>query len=471
MSIPVGKDSSGRGNYGPAGQEVVNKLGAALGTSIAYDVKTSKYTILASAELDKIEIEKIVAVVEGAVWRPAVQSQVDSLGNKVVELVRQGAGSLSSPSTYVVSKEPGKYGNKQEDYVERFQRAVEQTIETIQRAVVDHTDLKLVFRGLVGELGKVRYEIAMDHDSEYKELFGLSRDSEDVGCYLETTPLIDCYDEYDQCLLMPLVQGHLKEMKAKGVEKMCFPQESCLDRKAYLETSTIKGGNFEELAREYLTPEFYETLCRHCEIEPQSSFSEQSFNLFLEKKELLQKLKETNIEDYKRYILARTLLNLEEIAPSEKKTHWVVTTQRSEVEGKMYALTKYVTWFNANEPKAIDRMAQYSVVTLLHQDIFLIEPMLQDLSKIFERIVLGDKEDINALQKNLSLFVYEFSHAMPYVRGSAAVLEILEDALAAYKGFTLTRNPNRSINLEAICSGPKEFETKYLSGALVGFDF
>ncbi|MES2200386.1 MAG: hypothetical protein V4489_09520 [Chlamydiota bacterium] len=462
MSISTFEDPSARGNYGPAGQEVVSKLSIALGTPIAY-LKASKYIVLASSKLDKAEIEKISALVGGNIWWPAVGG-VDRLGNKVVELVSQREGSPLLPSTYVVSQDPYKYGNKQDDYVQRFQKALEETIEAIQVAVLEHRDLKVVFLELIDELGKVRHEIAIDHDTEDKELFGLRRDSIAVGGYLATTPLIGCYGEYDG-RLMPLVQRHLKEMESRGKEKMRFPMESCLGRKAYLETAIFKGGDRNELILKYLTSKFSETLCRHCGIKPETPFLPIFFNLF-EKKDLLQKIKEADIEDYKRYMLAMTFFGVNDVAPLEKKTDWVVTTQRSEVEGKMYALTQYVTWLNKEEPNPIDRMAQYSCVTLRHQDGFLIEPMLQDLAKIFERIVLWDKEDVKELKQNMSFFVYEFSHAMPYVRGTAAVLEILEGALVSYKGFTLKRNPNISINLEAICSGPKEFENKYLLGEL-----
>src|SRR5262249_5593987 len=109
----------------------------------------------------------------------------------------------------------------------------------------------------------------------------------------------------------------------------------------------------------------------------------------------------------------------------------------------------------------VEHMTGRSIVAILHQDPFLIEFMLNDIAKIFKRIIEWNSADIKTLKEDIALFQYEFAHDMTFTRGSAAISEYFEMAFYEYHGFKLSYNDEKMVNLEALTSSLKEFVQNY----------
>jgi hypothetical protein len=142
--------------------------------------------------------------------------------------------------------------------------------------------------------------------------------------------------------------------------------------------------------------------------------------------------------------------------PSNLKSMYVLATNRLEVDGKLYAMSQYLTWMYCDYSEdPVDRMVKHSKVMVIHQDTFLIETTVKNIAKIFKESVLWnrDKDSLADLKNKVALLRYEFAHSMPFVRGSAAIAEWLEAAIYHHHGFTEFRHSKTSLtDLEALTS-------------------
>jgi hypothetical protein len=97
-------------------------------------------------------------------------------------------------------------------------------------------------------------------------------------------------------------------------------------------------------------------------------------------------------------------------------------------------------------------MKKSSKVLILHQDIYLIEAMLKDLSKVFAELILWDGKDLQELKQKMGLFRYLFANAMPYIRGSAAIAEWYEHLIYKYHNVNFKYKTGVSIDCEALAT-------------------
>lgn len=98
----------------------------------------------------------------------------------------------------------------------------------------------------------------------------------------------------------------------------------------------------------------------------------------------------------------------------------------------------------------IDKIA-FSKVAILHQNRYLIEPVLQKISKIFKKALeWSPPSPLNHLKSYVGLIRYLFSHAMPFDRGSAGIGEWLEIMIYRFHGFSCKHNNEAKGDLEAL---------------------
>ncbi|MCD6027787.1 MAG: hypothetical protein K0R08_2306 [Solimicrobium sp.] len=359
-----------------------------------------------------------------------------------------------SASNYMFSKyNPGISKNSQQsDYLLRVNTLKIAATSRVKQAVEEKRDLTNVFLEELATLGSIRNEIAVAHKVENSGLFGRRRDiSELYEDLIYVTALDFPYDGYNEKLL-PVIQQHLKTMdyslqnfKQKSLEINYAP---LMNRKSSMEISIFDTESFSaELSA--LTNEDMKLI---------------NTGAMNKDMEFFRKLKKTSPQKYKELKLKLAMQELRALFPKIKKSDWVLITRRLEVDGSMYAVSQYLTWMYRDFRKdPVENMTGSSVAAIIHQDVFLTEVMLNDIANLFKNIILCDGSDIHTLKEQVALFVYEFSHAMPFARGSAAVGEWLQSILFCYHGYEVTYSQNVPIDLEAQTLSLGEFVTKYLS--------
>lgn len=375
---------------------------------------------------------------------------------------------------YIVNREPEKYGGKQEDYVERVREIVASTVQSFNEAKGQGWDFEQLFHDTLAALAAERVQLAEDHGTRKAELYGLRRDIEEEKSPIAShvpfsfTPLGHAYIEYNRQLLLKL-QAVLKTMnhsQREFIQKQKKIEEGgALGRAFSSEYNIFSVENQAEWAA-WPTYETYLKICEHCEVSPveESHFSLEVFNELISdrNKVMLRKLKGKDISLYKKVKLTLAIFEIRNSFNEWKKSDWLMVTQRLEVDGKMYTISEHLTWMYRDFVEdPVDHMTGKSVVSLVHQDIFLIEPMLQDMAKIFKEAMQWDGKELKSLKGRVALLEYEFAHAMPFYRGSAAISEWLESAIYAFHGYQLSYAPDKMVNLEALTSSIKGFSENY----------
>ncbi|MBA2367590.1 MAG: hypothetical protein H0V82_01025 [Candidatus Protochlamydia sp.] len=137
-----------------------------------------------------------------------------------------------------------------------------------------------------------------------------------------------------------------------------------------------------------------------------------------------------------------------------RKSHWVLATSRLQIDSSMYALSQFLTYMHfdgIHDP--VERMKGRSPITIIHQDMFLIEGTLKNISRIFEKAVLWDSKtkDLSILLDEVGLLRYIFAHSMCLLNGSAAVGEWFEETLYNYHGYKVFQvEADKACDLEAL---------------------
>lgn len=352
-----------------------------------------------------------------------------------------------SPSDYLFSKlNHGISSNpQQDDYVLRVHNLKLAAVARIKQAVEKKRDLIEVFYEELEVYGRIRNEIAVDQKDENARFFGIRCDSTASYDVINMTELNGQYCSYHN-ILMPIISKNLstmdhslREFKEKELKIAYAP---VMNRKSSMEISII-----DDVVKQLslLTTEEMEFYNGNKNIED------------------LRKLKKTSPEKYKELKLKIAIVHMRSQYPTVKKSDWVLITRRLEVDGKMYALSQYLTWmFRDFKIDPIVRMEMESVIGIIHQDVFLIETMLKDTANLFKNFILLDSRDSHELKKQIVLFVYEFANAMPFKRGSAAIGEWLQIILLCYHGYDITFSQKTSIDLDAQTLSLEEFSKRYL---------
>lgn len=373
----------------------------------------------------------------------------------------------SGSSHYFFKRCPDRFGSQQRNYLKRVARIVERTAANIQDAVIKQHDLKHLFHDLLRDLGTERHRIAMSHDTESAEMYGQLRDTPDAFGVFMYTSLYDIYREHNQQLLHR-IQNYLRQIPhtALSFEKnnMQVIEEPCLNTQTSAEISI-----FTCQTKDYRGPEYYrsyyEQMCHMCSITPlkRSDSIEDCLN-HLMSKEVMALIREKSIEDYERIKLDFVRRDMYTLFPG-KKSDWVLMTQHCEINGKMYALTQYLTWMSRNQKddpvELMTSRIKPTIISLIHQDVFLIKETLEEIARLFKTAIEWDRQDQQELIKTMALFNYLFAHAMPFERGSASICEWLEMSIYEYHRMKLQYHQGYSINMEAFIRPLSEFVEKY----------
>ena len=236
--------------------------------------------------------------------------------------------------------------------------------------------------------------------------------------------------------------------------KKTIDHGSCFGINSSSELEVITSQDLRKHMPERNTEELTATLSAcNLERDDAKSASEQ-LTALLSNTQLKKKLSENAPQIYKKYIFYRmtSIICSNPDLRNSKKSDWVLLTRFAEINGKKLPLSRYVTWmYRTFREDPVAHMQDWSTVSIQHQPDYLIDEMFESIVHIFKSIISWrPSEGLRELQNRSGLLQYQFAHAMPYLRGSAAISEWLEATLYQLHGYTLQRKAHESVNVHAL---------------------
>lgn len=351
-------------------------------------------------------------------------------------------------SGYLYRRAPEKYGGQQEDYLASSAQVIAQGLNLLKTRQREGGDPTTIFLELYPLYQMARHDIALRHDTNDKELFGSSRTIAIASEWRAATytPLTDPYEEYTAIFMSYLhpMLSTLARTSSGFLEKKGKVKERVLNRFFSFEFEFTEQKDGPDWAKPKSEEWFEQQLETH-----------EDFLVIQRTPSLMGRLKREHSRVYKAlkdYMLISTLNRIFPEAYRDKygrvafiqshhKTGYLFGTLRLEIEGKMYAIGQYLTWFDSSgghDP--VDHMRDYSKIIAVHQDPFLIDQTLQEIGRIFATAIQWDKETqgIRDLKDQVALLRFLFAHCMPSHRGDGAIGDWLELTIYHYHGFLNT---------------------------------
>lgn len=382
-------------------------------------------------------------------------------------------------SSYMIQQNSMKYGGKQSEFIEKTEEVIQWGLKVVitDKKSDDYRDL---FFTLLEGFAKARHDLAVSHKTKDAKYFGRSR-MHSMGD-VEMTGLGNEYKEYNKRLLSlfsTILKGHIP-LKGEPVKKKVHVEEKHLGRKSSLEIELLSES--EATKRRWLIPQT--EMLRDLQVANQhlptvvglEIVDENNYPPTNEEKQVLesfnhhmQVMKQKNPELYTRskiwYVLNKLSLAIPRPVPvydnldnciglkgdiNNIRSIYAIGTVRIQIDDKMYALSKYITWAcqdHTTDP--LERM-QHTTAVILHQDRFLLNETLNEIAKIFKQAMLWDRsQDLQALKNDVGLIRYLFAHAMPFSRGSATIAEWMEKLIYRAHNFDCLHVANTMGDMEA----------------------
>jgi hypothetical protein len=364
---------------------------------------------------------------------------------------------------YLIERDPNRFGGKQEEYIQETKLIINNFEKSISECIKSEKSLTELFYNKLKEFGEKRQEIAIKQNVIQSEdaRFGVLRTEK---CDFMNTPLAEPYSEYNARLL-----GDIQKQLLEKKQKKEFP--AVLDRSSSIEYSILKNNESDQWEYQFHSYESYKKLCATLSLPPESiEVANNHLASIFQDKELIRTLK---TKDLKTYIKLKNAINvrfLKSTIEDQKRDWssnvWILFTLRAQVNNKMYGLTQYITW---TEPHTHSNFSDLTpkgnkwdrTVVLLHQDPYLVDDMLKEISLLFKQAIETNKGDLKVLKERVALFDYLLGHTMPYERGTAAIAEWFEKSIYGYHGFDLSYVKGKMVNLEALTLPLKTFIDTY----------
>lgn len=340
--------------------------------------------------------------------------------------------------------------HNQEDFEASSLRAVKEGVAMLS------TDAS--FSHLLEELARRRQEIAVRHGTENSDQFGALR-IDGLGVCSRTRLFAKTYSTYGADAL-ERIKTVVDRMKGESCSRgSCrgFTSEkevidgSCGGLKTRTEVDVFIRTKAEEIMQT-LDPHWIRVLKQ----------KKLDFKRIDEPK-VAQAIKAALPVLYSRLplTLAWNQFQISKMTKDFPQTFYVTVTQRIEMDGALYALSKLMTFGNCDGSS--EEMWAHSEVACLHQDRFLIERTMAEAEKYFDKAKSWTPDKPQAeLVENVGMMLYLYSHAMPYQRGSAAIGEWLEKIVYEHHGFSVGERPGMKVDLTALTTLRAElFMTAY----------
>lgn len=341
-------------------------------------------------------------------------------------------------SSYVVSRSPLKYGGKQEDYLRQTQEIVHQTAQAIGQAVTDKRDLTKFFHIVLADLGKKRHALAVEHGTEKSNAFGSRRDRCFYKSPIDYTTIGKSYGNYSQKVL----DVFKKYLPTSGNKTEIFE-----------EGALYEFSSFPDSPEQFPSPFTVENGRRIYEI-CSLTFPEKKRWLsdFVDNNHHMNLLRSKSPHDYAQILVTYNLFRMK-VGFKSTGSHWKRFSTKQEIQGQLRPLSECIVYSVSGQAKPM--------VQIIHTSAHHIEPILETVSHLFKQAIEWNGESREELFLTMASIQYKLAHAMPFKRGSAAILEWIEMSIYCYHGFHLKYNKDYLVNLEALISPFNEFVKNY----------
>lgn len=369
-----------------------------------------------------------------------------------------------SPSTFIIDNDDTHLFSKdvQADYRKRSALAIGRALKKVEMCEKSEEKLSDLFFEILGDFGAARKEIAELHNRGDAKGFGERRMSFRGDC---STPFDDVYKPYNERIVAEfkdLLEPYREELTKRVHEKIKFSVWNTAEG----DTSSFEVEVFDE--------DEVTALSELTSIETPKDFPDELLvakELDSENFEVLRRayesLYDSQFEKATKIDLANYIRTLHQRYPYIRKGVWgdlrvndanlksfyALGTVRFTVNGKSTVVSQYLIWLHRDgKMHPLDRMRRHTISTVIHQPAFLINPTLKEVSRLFAKAILWNKQQVKELKEYVGLFRAYFTHACCFYRGSASIGEYFETLLYHYQGFRLQYSNKKLVDLEAFAT-------------------
>ncbi|MFV0340642.1 MAG: hypothetical protein ACK5MA_08485 [Parachlamydiaceae bacterium] len=347
-------------------------------------------------------------------------------------------------------------------FAARSKEIVAHSRTRIANAVERHESLTQLFDSMLTFMAVARKQLAIKQGMQEAERYGVRRDSDQSKSLAFITHLIGNDAHYEK-RMTALIHQHLTPIQRTP---LAFQQTSlevthpaCFNMRSVTQYEIFNPSNNQEFIVPF-TPLEYTIMFETCGVDPKLTVGN-ALEAMIANKAGLRNFKAKNPELYKKFKLIYCFAELKIRHEKVLMSDWVVATQRLELEkNRMFALSQMITWTYRNYiDDPVDQIPLRSKTAILRQDPLLIESMLKKVAEVFERAIRC--KHITWIKKDAALMKYLFVHARPFLRGSTAISEWLEQTVYLYHGYQLHYNPEMHPTYEALTLPWNDFYNKY----------
>lgn len=370
------------------------------------------------------------------------------------------AETTSYRSTYLFTREPSKYGGKQEEYQRLAEEAISKATDAIKYAQESGQKLTETFFVLMRNLQEERHRIAVLHETPDSSLFGRYRAAPDTkfeeaqsGYFSPYTPLSEPYEEYNAICMDQLYRllNSLKRSPESFIDKKVHREETVLGRKCSFACEILDYKDLDERKMDK----------NHINSDLERITGSDKADKFFKDYAVMNSLRVDYPAFYTRLTTYAFTNEISQIFPSTKltfgesgrisavkghprnrKNAYVMGTLHLEVmPGRSLPLMRCITWlYQDYESDPLDRMKDNSTIVIIHQDPFLVEETLHAIAQVFESAVSWNsaKDSLEDLKGRVALLRFSYAHCMPCFRGDGAVGDWIELAIYRFHGFRKT---------------------------------
>lgn len=414
------------------------------------------YTVIKRSDSEQAAIDSIKEFAVSHDWAIASTGEADSLSDKKVLSVAELPS--ASPCRYVVGRALGVYPTDQDTYIREFADGVNVALERMKVGSIERRSPPQ-FALISEELAGIRHSMAERSRTEHSEDFGIRRQT------LIHTPLSvsEAYKKYAKGIASRISENlsTLKVGTPVSIRYSTCDGKQCLMKLEMYEETPISYERCREINKDL---KFIPPPGRLRNRETQDNWRDKFIDELDSEKHLL--IKNKYPADYLKLIDMEALEGFAGFLENNcgmaslGKTFVIATWQLGLGEGPLIELSKFITL----KPK---RGEPVPPLNLVHMDSREMNRVIAFAQESFLRVLCWDGGDIRQLKKDVAEVMYLVSHATPWKRGTAAILEMIEDACFRYHGFILERKTGKNVNLEALTKDMESFVRSYQGDELV----
>jgi Avirulence protein len=376
-------------------------------------------------------------------------------------------------SNYIIHRDANRFGGNQAHFLETSRTVVESGVSQIKKSIGENGNLQELFSTLLASFVEARRAIALSKHTPDAEYFGLKRIN--VIGMIESTPLSGVYGEYKDKILSLFemtLNGSLPQEKTikadRHLDRSCFFEVEAfsqqeIDRREWNDYIPLQKTDLPNYDK---ADKLHKTRIQIQQKEASNPIyapDQQNLKLFNQNLKELKDSYSSFYQHLKMFEILGAIENEYRHAPQPPYNTYLFGKLRIEIDGRKVALSEYFIPTLRSNP--IRSMRNYTAI-IIHQDRFLIEDLLKEIAIVFERAIRSDSSKLEELKDRAALVRYLFAHAMPYVRGSAAIGEWFEKTIYRFHGYECTYNTRMMGDLEALTSLWSTFRKERYEGTI-----